>query len=98
MLRVSAVSPPRARAGSGDHERALRQLLSGAQPDNGLKARIEAENRLIPHNFLGVVDRRLECDHPGCQALFTVRLVPGQLVYPRWCDQHRTPHRRSLPG
>jgi hypothetical protein len=25
-----------------------------------------------------------------------VRLVPGQLVYPRWCPFHRTPHRRTL--
>lgn len=97
LHRVSVAEPAWKRAGSGDHERALRQLLSGLGEDKGLKARIEAENRLIPHNFTCVVERDLVCDHPGCGTVFRVRLVPGQLIYPRWCERHRTPHRRSLP-
>ena len=96
VILVSAVDPPRARAGVGDHERALRRILSGESSDQRLKARIEAQNRLIPHQLAAGEDRDLICDHPGCQAIFTVRLVPGQIVYPRWCPEHRTPHRRSL--
>ncbi len=72
-------------------------MVSGEAPDTGLVGRIEAGNRLVPHNFTTAVDRELVCDHPGCGAKFLVRLVPGQLVYPRWCPEHRTPHRRSLP-
>jgi hypothetical protein len=95
MMRVLA-EPPAGKAGNGDHERVLRRILAGETPDTGLAARIQAENLLIPHNYLGAVDREILCGHSGCQNKFMVRLVPGQLVYPRWCPFHRTPHRRSL--
>lgn len=96
MNRLLAVPPPCRKAGDGDHERALRRMLAGESPDTGLAARVEAENRLIPHNFSKAVDREVPCGHSGCRNTFVVRLVPGQLVYPRWCPVHRTPHRRSL--
>lgn len=97
MLRVSAVEPPRARAGDGDHERALRMAMAESSEPSRLQARIEAQNRIVPHNFSVVVERDFACDHPGCQESFTVSLVPGQIVYPRWCSKHRSSHRRSLP-
>jgi hypothetical protein len=96
MMRVLAVEPPSGKARDGDHERALRRVLAGEAKDTGLAARIEAENLLIPHNYSGAVDREIPCGHSGCQNTFMVRLVPGQLIYPRWCPFHRTPHRRSL--
>ena len=95
MLRV-AVDSPRKRAGDGDHERALRETIAGRCPDHGLVGRVEAENRLVLHNYTGPIDQDLSCDHPGCGAVFQVRLVPGQIVYPRWCPEHLTPHRRNL--
>jgi len=95
MLRV-AVDFPRKRAKDGDHERALRETLSGRCPDRGLVGRVEAGNRLVLHNYTGPVDQELSCDHPGCGVVFKVHLVPGQIVYPRWCPGHRTEHRRNL--
>lgn len=97
MLRAAA-DPPRHRAGNGDHERVLRDAICGKTGDRRLLERVEAQNRIVLHNFTGVVDQELTCDHPGCDAVFTVRLVPGQIVYPRWCPEHRTPHRRNLAG
>jgi len=95
MLRAAA-DPPRRRAGDGDHERALREAISGANPDRRLLERVEARNRIVLHNYTGPVDQNWTCDHPECGAVFLVRLVPGQIVYPRWCPEHRTPHRRNL--
>jgi hypothetical protein len=95
MLRAAA-DQPRHRAGDGDHERALRETISGKNRDRRLLERVEAQNRIVLHNYTGTVDQQMTCDHPGCDAVFTVRLVPGQIVYPRWCPEHRTPHRRSL--
>lgn len=87
---------PRRRSGNGDHERALRDALSGAVSNPRLIERVSRDNRLVLHNFLGPVDQEVECDHPTCHRKFTVRLVPGQIVYPRWCDLHRPAHRRSM--
>ncbi|MCB9496566.1 MAG: hypothetical protein H6686_06740 [Fibrobacteria bacterium] len=83
------------RCGSGDHERALREVL-GREPSAALQVRVEKDNRLIAHNFLVPVDRTLTCDHEGCCESFTIQLVPGQIVYPRWCPFHRPPHRRKM--
>ncbi len=96
MLRLNDEAPFQRRAGHGDHERVLRRILAGEAPDDGLTARIEAENRIVPHNFTGAVDREVACGHSGCRNTFVVRLVPGQLIYPRWCPFHRSAHRRSL--
>lgn len=83
------------RAGDGDHERALRKALGEGAAD-GLVARILEENQIIAHNYLVEVERNLACGHPGCIEPVPVVLVPGQIVYPRWCSFHRPPHRRKL--
>jgi len=83
------------RAGDGDHERALRLALEQGR-EEGLVNRVQQDNRIVPHNFLVEVDKNLECAHPGCREPVPVRLVPGQVVYPKWCAFHRPPHRRKL--
>ncbi len=83
------------RAGDGDHERALRLALEQGL-EQGLVARVSQDNRIVPHNFLVEVDKLLECGHPGCSEPVAVRLVPGQVVYPKWCAFHRPPHRRKM--
>lgn len=83
------------RAGDGDHERALRKAL-GEGASEGLVSRILEGNQIIPHNFLVEIERAVDCAHPGCTEPFVVKLVPGQIVYPKWCDFHRPPHRRNL--
>lgn len=83
------------RAGDGDHERALRKALEDGA-SKGLVARVLEENQIIPHNFQVEVERAVACAHPGCSEPFVVTLVPGQIVYPKWCDFHRPAHRRKL--
>jgi len=83
------------RAGDGDHERALRKALGDGVSD-GLVARVLEENRIIAHNYLVEVERSVPCAHPGCTEPFAVKLVPGQIVYPKWCAFHRPAHRRKL--
>ena len=94
MLRAAA-EPPRRRAGNGDHERILRAILGGVGLDRRPLDRVEAGNRIVLHNFTGPVRQKLTCSLPSCGAEFEVVLVPGQIVYPKWCPCHRTPHRRG---
>jgi len=94
MIQVAEGSCQR-RASDGDHERALRQAIAEDKAD-GLVERVLADNQIIPHNFLIEVVRKVSCAHPGCTEPFEVRLVPGQIVYPKWCDFHRPAHRRKL--
>lgn len=83
------------RAGDGDHERALRKAL-GQGGSSRLVERVLEDNQIIPHNFLIEVERPASCAHPGCTEPFVLKLVPGQIVYPKWCDFHRPAHRRKL--
>lgn len=83
------------RAGDGDHERALRLALQTGQ-EGGLVGRVSEDNRIVPHNYLVEVDKILDCGHPGCSEPVPVRLVPGQVVYPKWCAFHRPAHRRKM--
>lgn len=85
---------PWKRSGDGDHERALRECMATEASDRRLVDRIRANNRLILHNFACSRTQELVCDLEGCGATFEVVLVPGQIVYPRWCERHRTEHRR----
>ncbi|HNY30601.1 MAG TPA: hypothetical protein PKO15_06915 [Fibrobacteria bacterium] len=96
MLKVAGEGP-RKRSGQGDHERALREALSGAVANPSLIQRVCRDNRLVLHNFVCPVDQEIECDHPECHRKFLVRLIPGQIVYPRFCSMHRPRHRREPP-
>jgi hypothetical protein len=94
MITVLDPLPPAGGAGNGDHERAIRAHLE--QGDTRLLERVRRENRIYLHNYAASVDAEFECDLAGCGSRFAVRLVPGQIIYPRYCPAHRTPHRRSL--
>ncbi len=71
----------------------LRDLASGA--DTALIRRVSRENQIILHNFQRPITKKHSCQLIGCCRPFSIVLIPNQVIYPKYCDQHRTEHRRA---
>ncbi len=69
----------------------LQHLEKGRTP---LLERIEKHNRIVLHNFSAAVTKTLTCKLPCCGRRFRVKLIPNQVLYPKYCEDHRTDHRR----
>ena len=82
----------------GNVERALlAQLRAGQTPESSpLLARVLRNNRILLHNYQAPVAKECFCDLEGCAAGFSVVLIPNQALYPRYCREHRTEHRRAI--
>ena len=68
-------------------------LRRGSTP---LTERIQIHNQFILHNYTVPVEKSCACPHPGCGGIFSITLYPNQIVYPKYCEEHRTAHRRGL--
>lgn len=82
----------------GNVERALlTHLQAGHTAETSpLLARVLRNNRIVLHNFRAAAMKDYRCDLEGCNAGFSVILIPNQTIYPRYCAAHRTEHRRAL--
>jgi hypothetical protein len=82
----------------GNVERALlTQLKAGHTAESSpLLARVLRNNQIMLHNYRAPSMKDCRCDLEGCDAGFTVILIPNQTIYPRFCSAHRTEHRRAL--
>ncbi len=74
-------------------ERALIAQLD--QPRSALVRRVAENNRIWLHNYKAPMAKSLACALTGCAARFDITLVPGQVVYPKFCPEHRSLHRRE---
>ncbi len=82
----------------GNVERALlAELRKGQTAETSrLLARVLANNRIVLHNYQAPAIKDCGCDLEGCGNRFSVVLIPNQVVYPRFCRDHRTEHRRTI--
>lgn len=77
----------------GGVERALYDdLLKGG---SGLLKKVKRENQIILHNYEVAIKKRASCALKHCDKTFFISLIPGQIIYPKYCSEHRTPHRRT---
>lgn len=83
---------------SSNIERAiLAQLRAGHTAETSpLLSRVLRNNRILLHNFRAPSIKDCHCDLEGCPKGFPVILIPNQTLYPRFCSDHRTEHRRAL--
>lgn len=56
--------------------------------------RLLKDNQLIKHNFRYEHTRELQCAFEGCSAKFSILLIPRQILYPKFCEKHRSEYRR----
>jgi len=63
--------------------------------DSPLIRRILQENQLIKHNYRQPFAQTCICALKGCDAEFSVTIQPNQIIYPKFCEDHRTEYRRE---
>lgn len=56
---------------------------------------VEANNMIFRHNFAYATNVDFKCCLEGCENLFTINVFPKLFVYPRFCEEHRNPYKRS---
>ncbi len=60
-----------------------------------LVERILENNQVIKHNFRAEQTRRENCHFVGCTQAFEFTLIPHQVIYPKYCEKHRSAFQRS---
>ncbi len=78
---------------AGNVEKAI--LAEMKKPASGLIDRVTRNNQIILHNFSQAIERQCECQLPGCRKSFPMTLIPNQVLYPKFCEDHRTDFRRE---
>jgi hypothetical protein len=83
---------------AGNIERALlAQLRDGHTAESSpLLRRVLHNNLILLHNFSVPSMKDCRCDLAGCDRMFPIVLIPNQALYPRYCKEHRTEHRREF--
>lgn len=76
----------------GDVEKAI--LAEMAKPGSPLIERVTRNNQIILHNYRKSIEKSCDCQLLGCRAGFTITLVPNQVLYPKYCNGHRSEFRR----
>ncbi len=74
-------------------EKAL--LAELAKPQSDLVDRVTSHNQILLHNFQNASERQCPCQLLGCEQSFSVTLIPNQILYPKYCDEHRNSYRRQ---
>lgn len=77
----------------GDVEKAI--LAEMAKPGSALIERVTRNNQILLHNYLKSVDKTCDCQLLGCRQEFVITLVPNQVLYPKFCSEHRSEFRRQ---
>lgn len=77
----------------GNVEKAI--LAEMGKPQSGLIDRVTRHNQILLHNYGKSVPRTCECQLMGCAQSFEITLVPNQVLYPKFCEAHRSEFRRQ---
>ena len=64
--------------------------------DTPLVKKTLAHNQIIKHNFKKELIRKECCHLEGCEENFVFVLIPHQIIYPKFCDKHRSEYQREL--
>ncbi len=78
----------------GNVEKALVAQL--ALPESQLLNRVRKHNQIMLHNFRSAVKKSCGCTLMGCLRKFEIVLIPNQVIYPKFCEDHRSEFRREI--
>ena len=76
----------------GDVEKAI--LAEMAKPGSPLIERVTRNNQIILHNYKKSIEKTCDCQLLGCRSDFAITLIPNQVLYPKFCTEHRSEFRR----
>ena len=66
------------------------------QPESPLMQRVTRNNQILLHNYQVDVLKTFRCPLPGCDRAFGIVLIPNQILYPKFCGEHRSEFRREF--
>jgi hypothetical protein len=78
----------------GNVEKALIHELQSTT-HGPLSNRINTTNQLIKHNYKTFAPKQISCMLEGCSNHFEIMLIPNQIIYPKYCEEHRSVFRRE---
>ena len=79
---------------AGNVEKAL--LAQIGNSESPLIRRVTRDNQILLHNYRVEIEKICHCPLPGCGSPFSVILIPSQILYPKFCPEHRTEYRREF--
>lgn len=79
----------------GSAEKALLIAVHAGLETHPLLRRILECNRVIKHNFRYNHLTSVMCALDGCGKHFPITLVPRQILYPKYCEHHRSEYQRK---
>ena len=53
-------------------------------------------NMIIKYNGFDLKEESRKCSLDGCKKEYNITLIPGQSIYPKYCEQHRSNFKRSM--
>lgn len=65
------------------------------KPSSKVIDRVTLHNQILKHNFTTDVEQITTCHLLGCCQNFSLTLIPNQLLYPKYCEEHRSEFRRQ---
>jgi hypothetical protein len=80
----------------GSVERALIHALHTGEDSKAFVRRILVNNQVIKHNYSYNAIQTHQCALEGCPCTFEVTIVPRQVLYPKYCESHRSEFRRKF--
>ncbi len=66
------------------------------EPDSPLMLRVTRNNQILLHNYQAEVIKDCRCPLQGCGNVFGIVLIPNQVLYPKFCGEHRSEFRREF--
>ncbi len=79
---------------TGNVENAILAKLE--QPESPLMQRVTRNNQILLHNYQAEVIKHCQCVLEGCERTFGIVLIPNQILYPKFCGEHRSEFRREF--
>ena len=76
------------------NEKAILARLN--EPDSPLMQRVTRNNQILLHNYQAEVIKHCRCALEGCVRTFGIVLIPNQILYPKFCQDHRSEFRREF--
>jgi len=76
------------------NEKAILARLN--EPESPLLQRVLRNNQILLHNYRAEVAKKCRCLLDGCARAFEITLIPNQVLYPKFCEDHRSEFRREF--
>jgi len=57
---------------------------------------VDENNKEFKHTYTDVTPVEFTCALDGCDKKFIVKIFPKQDKYPKYCPEHRNPHKRMM--